>query len=111
MRTSNKYHKFIWYGVKRTARGEWEGVQTKIRFDYVEGENIMREITQLFKGFNLGTETRKLVTQQYNDLEVDDRIVIDGSPNLIVKIHKTEEHRLGGQRFKGRKRTYLFEVT
>jgi hypothetical protein len=108
LRVSNKYHKFVAYG-QRKSGNDFETLKYKFYFDYYEGE-IMKESAFMFKGFTFGAESRKLITQYQPQLEANDRIYIDGEKGLITKIHVVENHTLGGQRFKTRKKTYVIEL-
>lgn len=108
MKTSNKYHKFIGYG-QRKSGNVFEVLKYKFYFDYYEGE-IMKQSAFLFKGFVFQEESRKLITQSMPNLKANDRIYIDGEVGLISRIHTVENHTLGGQRFKNRKKTYIIEL-
>lgn len=109
MRESNKYHKFIGYGQRKSGNG-FETLKYKFYFDYYEGD-IVKETAFMFKGLVFEAETSWIITQKLPNLSSNDRIYIDDSPSLIKKIHVAENHTLGGQRFKNRKKTYVIELT
>ena len=108
MRTSNAYNKFYGYGQKKSGNA-FQTVKTKFYFDYLDTET-MKSSANMFKGLVFTAESKKIVTQQFTGLEPNDRIEIDGAWNLISNIQVIEEHKLGGQRFVNRKKTYIIEM-
>lgn len=116
MRRTNKYHKFIGYAQKTiNEREESYGEKVKFKFDYVNAEN-RREVSNLFKGFEFNATTTYIITEETPQLESNtiltgnDRIWIDGAANIIQAIEFREVQKLGGQRFKNRKKVYLYTI-
>lgn len=112
MKQSNKFHKFKAYGHKRTSVGVFEDVGVMFKFDYYN-EETRKEIANLFKGYQFEATTVYIITmdKRTSTLATNDQIIIDGNENLIVSMDSKEVQKLGGQRFKSRKKITIMELS
>jgi len=107
MRLSNKYHKFSGEGqkLKDDDSLEFEDLKFPIKFDYFN--EVKTQSFPLFKGYNIHTGNTTLITQDIKELEVDDRVWIDGSASLITGLPFEYEKTLSGNRHNTNNKTYL----
>jgi len=108
VRERNAFHKYKAYGQQKDGNG-FKDITIPFMFDYLD-DAILKENSFMFKGLPFQAESSKLVTQQHTNLEANDRVSIEGSVGLISKVHVIEVQKLGGQRLKNRKKTYVIEL-
>ena len=108
MRESNQFHKFKGY-LQKQSGNVFDDLQYQFYFDYYDSEQT-KSIGYMFKNLPFGAASVKLITEYNRDYAVNDRIYIDEEPSLITAIHVVEKQKLGGQRFKNRKKIYIIEL-